>query len=225
MAALSPASARAIVLDLIERHELNLKVVAVDLVEADPDYGRLVRVFYTAPARVDFRALVVDLARALRCRIDMRQIGDREAAGRVGGAGVCGLCLCCASWLDRPSPVPVSLTRSLPAAHEPERMVGCCGRLMCCLRYESGDDAADAGGVPRREVGPSMAPAPRASGFLDVVSGSPQAANGAPPMANGTPPMANGAPEAAGGSRALTNEPPDELRATCPCGRLRQRYE
>jgi cell fate regulator YaaT (PSP1 superfamily) len=169
---------RAIVLNLVAQHGLCLKVIGIEEIEADPEFGRVTRVLYTAPARVDFRALVVDLARALKCRIDMRQIGDREVAGRLGGVGVCGQCLCCATWLTRPLPVPVSLTRGLATVHEPERVVGVCGRLMCCLRYEASEDdpsearsAADATSVrcPCRRQGALQTPGSPAevAGLLD----------------------------------------------------------
>jgi cell fate regulator YaaT (PSP1 superfamily) len=146
-----PAAIRQTVLDLVARHGLNLRVVAIEAVDDDPEFGRLTRVFYTAPARVDFRALVVDLARALSCRIDLRQLGERDLAARLGGVGVCGQGLCCATWLAQPPPVPVTLTRGLPASHDTERLAGCCGRLMCCLRYEADPETAPAvpSGCPR----------------------------------------------------------------------------
>jgi cell fate regulator YaaT (PSP1 superfamily) len=147
-----PASAetRRIVLDLVAQHRLPLKTISVEQVAADPDFGRLTRVYYTAPQRVDFRAFAVALARALACRIDLRQISDREAAARLGGVGLCGQRLCCATWLTCPKPVPAALIRGLPAAHEPERLAGCCGRLMCCLWYEEPADGESAKPCPCR---------------------------------------------------------------------------
>ncbi|MDR1386745.1 MAG: hypothetical protein LBJ44_03980 [Propionibacteriaceae bacterium] len=123
------------VADLIERHDLKLRVLAVEE-EDDPDFGPLVRIVYTAPQRVDFRALVIDLAKALRRRIDMRQVGERETAQQLGGLGLCGRQLCCATFLGRLEPVPVALARRLSEWTDPDRLTGSCGRLMCCLRFE-----------------------------------------------------------------------------------------
>ncbi|MDR1079002.1 MAG: hypothetical protein LBL55_10165 [Propionibacteriaceae bacterium] len=126
------------VAELVARHGLPLRVLAVEE-EDDPNFGPVLRVVYTAPQRVDFRALVLDLAKAFRRRIDMRQVGERERTRRLGGVGVCGRTLCCATFLTQLEPVPVALTRQPGLWSDPERLTGRCGRLMCCLRFEPDD--------------------------------------------------------------------------------------
>jgi cell fate regulator YaaT (PSP1 superfamily) len=92
--------------------------------------------YFTADGRVDFRELVKDLAHAFRTRIEMRQIGVRDEAKMVGGLGICGRELCCASFLRDFEPVSVKMAKEQSLALNPTKISGQCGRLLCCLGYE-----------------------------------------------------------------------------------------
>ncbi len=91
---------------------------------------------YTADERIDFRNLVVDLARRFGGRIEMRQVGVRDEARRLGGIDTCGLVLCCASFLTDIKPVTVKQARHMGLPVEDPRLLGVCGRLKCCLMFE-----------------------------------------------------------------------------------------
>lgn len=92
--------------------------------------------YFTADGRIDFRELVKDLAHAFHTRIEMRQIGVRDESGMVGGLGVCGRELCCASFLREFEPVSVKMAKEQNLALNPTKISGQCGRLLCCLGYE-----------------------------------------------------------------------------------------
>lgn len=93
-------------------------------------------VFFTAEKRVDFRALVRDLASSFRTRIELRQIGVRDEAARLSGIGRCGRELCSASWLPELQPIGLSIAKDQRLSLNPSQISGPCGRLLCCLRYE-----------------------------------------------------------------------------------------
>jgi cell fate regulator YaaT (PSP1 superfamily) len=97
---------------------------------------RKLTVFFTAEQRVDFRALVRELATQYRTRIELRQIGVRDEAARIGGVGRCGREFCCSTWLKDLSPVSLSLAKDQHLSLNPAQISGGCGRLLCCLRYE-----------------------------------------------------------------------------------------
>ncbi len=115
---------------LIDRHQLAMKVVAVDVTDD------LTAIYYSAPERVDFRALLRDLLDALKTRLDLRQVGDRDVASLTGSVGACGRELCCSTWLTKIEPVGMRLAREQHLPANPLRIQGACGRLMCCLKYE-----------------------------------------------------------------------------------------
>lgn len=92
--------------------------------------------YYIADTRVDFRELIKFLARDLRVRIEMRQIGARQEAGRLGGIGACGRELCCASWLTDFRTVTTTAARYQQLSINPQKLAGQCGKLKCCLNYE-----------------------------------------------------------------------------------------
>jgi len=92
--------------------------------------------YFTAPGRVDFRELVKDLVQEFRLRIELRQIGVRHRAKMVGGLGICGQELCCASFLKDFEPVSVRMAKEQQLSLNPSKISGICGRLMCCLTYE-----------------------------------------------------------------------------------------
>ena len=93
--------------------------------------------FYTADGRIDFRQLVKDLAKELRMRIEMRQIGVRDEAKIIGGLGVCGRSLCCFSFMKTFEPVTIQKARRQQIVINPTKISGLCGRLMCCLAFEA----------------------------------------------------------------------------------------
>jgi cell fate regulator YaaT (PSP1 superfamily) len=92
--------------------------------------------FYTADGRIDFRQLVKDLAKELKMRIEMRQIGVRDEAKMIGGLGVCGRSLCCFSFMRAFEPVTIQKARKQQIVINPTKISGLCGRLMCCLAFE-----------------------------------------------------------------------------------------
>jgi cell fate regulator YaaT (PSP1 superfamily) len=92
--------------------------------------------YYTADGRIDFRQLVKDLAKELRMRIEMRQVGVRDEAKMIGGLGVCGRCLCCSSFMRTFEPVTIQKARRQQIVINPTKISGLCGRLMCCLGFE-----------------------------------------------------------------------------------------
>ncbi|HEX9895907.1 MAG TPA: regulatory iron-sulfur-containing complex subunit RicT [Gemmatimonadales bacterium] len=93
-------------------------------------------VYFTAEQRVDFRNLVREMAGQYRTRIELRQIGMRDEAARLGGVGRCGREYCCSTWLKDLSPVSLSLAKDQHLSLNPAQISGGCGRLLCCLRYE-----------------------------------------------------------------------------------------
>lgn len=130
------AEAKLAAKKLIKLHDLPMKVVAVDYIDKAADFDQMVVIYFNAPHRVDFRALVGDLARALRSRIDLRQIGSRDAARVLGGIGNCGRELCCATFLKDFEPVSLRMAKVQDLPPNPMKISGACGRLMCCLKYE-----------------------------------------------------------------------------------------
>lgn len=122
----------AIARDKILQHGLDMRLVDV---ECSFDRSKLL-FYFTAEGRVDFRALVRDLAQEFRMRIELRQIGVRDEARMVGGLGVCGRPLCCASWMQEFVPVSIKMAKEQNLSMNPGKISGCCGRLLCCLKYE-----------------------------------------------------------------------------------------
>jgi len=116
----------------IEEHELDMKLVDV---EYTFDNSKIL-FYFTADGRVDFRGLVKDLAAMFRTRIELRQIGVRDEAKMLGGLGICGRVLCCASFLGDFQPVSIKMAKEQGLSLNPTKISGTCGRLMCCLKYE-----------------------------------------------------------------------------------------
>lgn len=98
--------------------------------------GKKATFYYTADERVDFRELIKRLADEFRIRVEMRQIGMRQEASRVGGIGVCGLELCCSTWLTDFRTVSTGAARYQNLALNPAKLAGQCGKLKCCLNFE-----------------------------------------------------------------------------------------
>jgi cell fate regulator YaaT (PSP1 superfamily) len=123
---------RRTVIDRTLAHRLPMKVS-----DAEWQWDRKkLTVYFTAEQRVDFRALVRDLAALFRTRIELRQIGPRDEAKRLEGVGRCGREYCCSSWLPELRPVSLALAKDQHLSLNPSQISGGCGRLLCCLRYE-----------------------------------------------------------------------------------------
>lgn len=128
----SEEDVRRKVIDRVRAHELLMKVSDT---EWQWDRARLT-IYFTAEKRVDFRTLVRDLATLFRTRIELRQIGVRDEAARLGGVGRCGKEYCCSTWLKELSPVNLGLAKDQHLSLNPSQISGGCGRLLCCLKYE-----------------------------------------------------------------------------------------
>ena len=112
--------------------QLNMKISDVEY-QGD---GKKATFYYTAEQRVDFRQLIKDMAQAFSIRIEMKQIGMREEASRLGGIGSCGRELCCSTWLTDFRSVSSGAARYQQLSLNPQKLSGQCGRLKCCLNYE-----------------------------------------------------------------------------------------
>src|SRR5579859_756297 len=117
----------------VQQHNLPMK-----LVEAEYTFdGSRLTFYFTADERVDFRALVRDLAATFRTRIELRQIGARDQAKLQGGVGICGKTLCCSSWISDFGVVSIKMAKEQDLPLNPAKISGVCGRLLCCLSYEN----------------------------------------------------------------------------------------
>lgn len=116
----------------IAAHGLGMRLVSV---EYTFDNSKLI-FYFTCESRVDFRELVKDLASTFRTRIELRQIGIRDAAKLMGGLGVCGRKYCCAGFLSDFVQVTIKMAKEQNFSLNSAKVSGACGRLMCCLRYE-----------------------------------------------------------------------------------------
>ena len=116
----------------IQERGLSMKLTHV---EQSFDGSRLV-LYFTAEGRVDFRELVRELASEFRTRIEMRQVGARDAAKVIGGYGTCGRPLCCTTFLTSFEPISIKMAKQQDLNLNPSKLSGLCGRLKCCLRYE-----------------------------------------------------------------------------------------
>lgn len=117
---------------IAQRLGLEMKVTDVEY-QGD---GSKVTFYYTADNRVDFRQLIKDYAGAFRTKIDMKQIGFRQEAAKVGGIGSCGRELCCSTWLTDFRSVNTNVARYQQLSINPQKLAGQCGKLKCCLNYE-----------------------------------------------------------------------------------------
>ncbi len=116
----------------IANHKLEMKLVNV---EYTFDNSKII-FYFTADGRVDFRALVKDLASVFRTRIELRQIGVRDEAKMLGGLGICGRPFCCNRFMGEFQPVSIKMAKEQGLSLSPVKISGTCGRLMCCLKYE-----------------------------------------------------------------------------------------
>jgi cell fate regulator YaaT (PSP1 superfamily) len=129
---ISEEDVRQKVIQRVRAHDLLMKVSDT---EWQWDRSKLT-IYFTADKRVDFRALVRDLASLFRTRIELRQIGVRDEAARLSGVGRCGREYCCSTWLKELSPVNLGLAKDQHLSLNPSQISGGCGRLLCCLKYE-----------------------------------------------------------------------------------------
>ncbi len=116
----------------IKKHGLDMKLIEV---EYTFDNNKVL-FYFTAEGRIDFRDLVKDLASVFKTRIELRQVGVRDEAKTVGGLGICGRVLCCASCIGDFQPVSIKMAKEQGLSLSPTKISGTCGRLMCCLKYE-----------------------------------------------------------------------------------------
>ena len=124
--------ARRVCEEKIATRSLKMKLVDVEYLLD----GSKITFFFTADERVDFRELVKDLAAIYKTRIELRQIGVRDEAKRLGGIGSCGRKYCCTTFLQEFEPVTLKMARDQSLSVSPTKISGACGRLMCCLAYE-----------------------------------------------------------------------------------------
>ncbi len=119
-------------IEKIAEHKLEMKPIDIDCTFD----GSKILFYFTAESRVDFRELVKDLAAIYRTRIELRQIGVRDEAKKLGGLGICGRKFCCSSFLGEFQPVSIKMAKEQSLSLNPTKISGTCGRLMCCLKYE-----------------------------------------------------------------------------------------
>lgn len=119
--------------ELIIKNELTMRLLAC---EYTFDKTKLI-IYFSAENRIDFRQLVKDLASVFRTRIELRQVGVRDAAKYIGGLGPCGRILCCNTFLGSFDTVSIKMAKNQNLSLNPQKISGACGKLLCCLRYES----------------------------------------------------------------------------------------
>lgn len=121
-----------IVLDSIRKYDLSMTLVNV---QYTLDATKII-ISYVSETRVDFRELLKDLASQLKCRIELRQIGSRDRSKVVGGIGICGLPLCCNTFLKNFDGISINMAKNQYLALNIQKLSGHCGKLICCLKYE-----------------------------------------------------------------------------------------
>ena len=139
---------------MIESREI-AKGLGLQMKIGDVEYqgdGQKAIFYYIADERVDFRQLIKDLAAAFHVRIEMKQIGARQEAGRIGGTGPCGRELCCATWMKNFVSVSTNAARFQDISLNPQKLAGMCAKLKCCLNYEVDDYIEASRRLPGRET-------------------------------------------------------------------------
>ena len=127
----------------------------LDMKIGDVEYqgdGNKAIFYYIADERVDFRQLIKVLAEVFRVRIEMKQIGARQEAGRIGGIGPCGRPLCCASWMTNFVSVATSAARYQDISMNPQKLAGQCAKLKCCLNFEVDTYAEAVKRMPSKDI-------------------------------------------------------------------------
>ena len=139
---------------MIESRQI-AKGLGLDMKIGDVEYqgdGNKAIFYYIADERVDFRQLIKDLAAAFHVRIEMKQIGARQEAGRIGGTGPCGRELCCATWMKNFSSVSTNAARFQDISLNPQKLAGMCAKLKCCLNYEVDDYIEASKRLPGKDI-------------------------------------------------------------------------
>jgi cell fate regulator YaaT (PSP1 superfamily) len=134
--------------EIAEGLGLNMKIGDVEY-QGD---GSKAIFYYIADERVDFRQLIKDFAAEFRVKIEMKQIGARQEAGRIGGVGPCGRELCCSSWMSSFVSVSTSVARYQDISFNPQKLAGQCGKLKCCMNYEVDAYVEASRKLPSREI-------------------------------------------------------------------------
>ena len=118
--------------ELSKQHKLRMRVIAVERLLS----GDKLLIYFESEERIDFRELVKDITRELNTRVELRQVGARDAARITGDVGVCGQELCCVSYIVDFVPVSMKMAKNQGTSLDPNKISGMCGRLKCCLKYE-----------------------------------------------------------------------------------------
>ena len=148
-------AAKALEQDTMIRSRKIAKDLNLNMKIGDVEYqgdGNKAIFYYIADARVDFRQLIKVLAEAFRVRIEMKQIGARQEAGRIGGIGPCGRELCCATWMKNFNSVSTTAARFQDISPNPQKLAGQCAKLKCCLNYEVDTYVEASKKLPQRDL-------------------------------------------------------------------------
>jgi len=116
----------------VQNLNLDMQILRIDVQFG----GDKIVVYFSAPGRVDFRELIKDLSHALKARLELKQLGHRDATKLLGGIGTCGREYCCSTFLREFIPVSIKMVKHQNLALNPKKISGGCGRLLCCLSYE-----------------------------------------------------------------------------------------
>ena len=141
--------------DTMIRSRKIAEALNLDMKIGDVEYqgdGNKAIFYYIADERVDFRQLIKDLAEVFRVRIEMKQIGARQEAGRIGGIGPCGRALCCSSWMTNFVSVATSAARYQDISMNPQKLAGQCSKLKCCLNFEVDTYAEAVKRMPAKDI-------------------------------------------------------------------------
>ncbi len=150
------------------------KNLGLEMKIGDVEYqgdGQKAIFYYIADGRVDFRQLIKDLAQAFHVRIEMKQIGARQEAGRIGGFGPCGRELCCSTWMRNFQSVGTGAARTQDLSLNPLKLAGQCAKLKCCMNYEVDQYMEAARALPSREIVLQTADAEYHYFKADILSG------------------------------------------------------
>ena len=128
-----------------KNHNLDMKLVSV-LYTLDKSK---ILYNYVSEERVDFRELLKDLSTNLKCRIELKQIGARDRSKQIGGVGICGLPLCCSSFLNEFEGISINMAKNQYLALNIQKLSGQCNKLLCCLKYEDSDYSKLREGAPK----------------------------------------------------------------------------
>ena len=133
---------------IIQKHQLDMKLTDVEI-QADNKKGTF---YYTAEKRVDFRELIKDYSKTFGFRVEMKQIGVRQEAAKIGGIGSCGRELCCSTWMTAFPSVSTKAVRYQQLSINPQKISGQCGRLKCCLNFELDNYAEALKSFPDKKI-------------------------------------------------------------------------